>query len=519
MESEGGSGSLAKTEGASSSRPEIPDNRVDVLIRTTTPGTSKDLTLKLELATTVAGLKDIIRAEHKDSPAPKDQVLILAGKVLKDADATLGEVLLKLLHTGGPHSIHLVVKETDPAPAKFKFSERSWSSNGTGAGGSGSGDGRGSSGSGSASATSRQRDGAGTSTRSTTFRRVPRSRPTPEPSSSISAPPPQPQASNVAVVPQGAVAVPYMMVNPVVSAAYSAAFAAMSNGNAHAPLPGMSVPSLASVSPPSTTAGAQPQASTSGAVGQSEQRQQGLGQPPQQALPPFIPAIAFFPLGVPMLVPAATPPQGFQVHQQYIQPTLQPGHQYTPPNTHPPQYPHQPNMPNNAFQGGPIPAPARHHHHHHGPGQPPRRRRRRVVMYRISIRGLLQLILMLTVLYAYTSRGRFLALVGLFCVLYLAARPLRRILSHITRGGVGGGGRPAQGQPRSFIQEILTLVLGFVTSVFPAWNVNVQDEAAFAAAQELVNREDRERARNQPENRNQNENVNAQGGNAHAHQD
>lgn len=555
----------SREEGASSSGADAAESTVQVLIRSANPGQAKDLTLALDKSTTVGGLKELIHRQHKDAPATKDQVLILAGKVLKDADVPVHDLLQNTLHAGGPHSIHLVVqagKEADPEPvpssvgggANFRIGDAG-RGGATGASGTSvSGIAGGTSASVSASASPApspsssarlRNNGSGPSGRSASSssshaRRVYRSRTAaaaiPEASTSGI----QGQGgSNLAVVPQGAVAVPYMMVNPVVSAAYSAAFAAMSTGNAPAaqvPMPGAGMqtfPPPPTVPPQdSSSSNHQSQASTSGepqphpqppAGGpahqqQTQSQQQAVaGNAQQGGLPPLIPAIAFFPLGVPVLVPAANPPQGFQIQNQYVQ-----QQQQGPPSLHPP--PGQ-RMPVNANPPGlqvniqaPLLHRQGHHHHHHGPGQPARRRRRRVIMYRISIRGVLQLVLMLAVLYAYTSRGRFLAVVVTFCVIYLAARPLRRILGQLTHPGPG---RQGIGQPRGIIHEILSLVLGFITSVFPTWNVNVQDEAAFAAAQEMVNREGREQARDRPGN----EVVNGgrpereNNGNAHPHQD
>lgn len=126
-------------------------------------------------------------------------------------------------------------------------------------------------------------------------------------------------------------------------------------------------------------------------------------------------------------------------------------------------------------------------------------------MFRISIRGLLQLVLVLTFLYNYCTKGRFFLLVGLFVMLYMLAGPLRWLLSQISRGpgnhqaGVAGeqvsNQNPNQHQhrPRGFLMEVLMLVVGFVTSLLPTWNINAHDEAAFAAAQEMIMRDgDRE---------------------------
>lgn len=92
------------------------------------------------------------------------------------------------------------------------------------------------------------------------------------------------------------VAVPYMMMNPVVSAAYNAAFAAVyqqpgvQGGGIQLPV---GSPVIGGAGPSSSEA-----PSTTGQIQQNQ----------------LVPAIAFFPLGIPVLVPAAQN-QGFQTGQ------------------------------------------------------------------------------------------------------------------------------------------------------------------------------------------------------------
>lgn len=492
-------------------------DKVDILIRGISPGDSKDVKVTLAVTTTVDGLKKIVQEHHTNKPSPDEQTLIHAGKVLRDGAATIGEIVKHGVHgQTGPFSFHLVVKGKDASPTiPGKLPSRKVLDEPRGGGSMGGGAGP---------------SGADSSYRAPSQRFEGQLPPGGQPLEQQSTSP----AQNVAMMPSGAVAVPYMVVNPVVSAAYGAAFAAVNPNGSNSHANGANTPQGTSMlpmpfmTPPWTVPGQLPQpAPASTSTSSSDPtllptQQNGGTNISQPAFPPLIPAIAFFPLGVPMLVPATAPPHGFQVHPQM---TTQ-----------------MQNQGGNIFPGQmPIPAqPLRqpnlhghHHHHHHPPGvQVPRRRRRRVVMYRISIRAVLQLILMFTLLYAYTPRGRFTLLVGLFCVFYIAARPLRRMLEHLTRGGnmrpghPGHPGQPGQPpQPRGIIHEVLTLVLGFVTSVFPAWNINVQDEAEFAAAQEIVNREERERerererAQNQQQDRAHNAERVEQHGVVHFHQD
>jgi hypothetical protein len=66
------------------------------------------------------------------------------------------------------------------------------------------------------------------------------------------------------------------------------------------------------------------------------------------------------------------------------------------------------------------------------------------------------------------------------------------------RSGRGQGtarARPAVPPRRGVVQELLVFVVGFVTSLLPAWNFNAEDAAAMAAAQEAAAAEERERQR------------------------
>lgn len=118
-------------------------------------------------------------------------------------------------------------------------------------------------------------------------------------------------------------------------------------------------------------------------------------------------------------------------------------------------------------------------------------------MFRISVRGLLQLVLILTFLYNYCTKGRFFLLVGLFVLLYLMAGPLCWLLSRVSahhRGNLARNRedrnlRFQQNGPLGFLMEVAMLVVGFVTSLLPTWNVNAQDEVAFAARQGLEMRD------------------------------
>ncbi|PNH00606.1 hypothetical protein TSOC_013564 [Tetrabaena socialis] len=61
--------------------------------------------------------------------------------------------------------------------------------------------------------------------------------------------------------------------------------------------------------------------------------------------------------------------------------------------------------------------------------------------------------------------------------------------------GGGVGRRPLQ--RRGILHEILVFLVGFITSLLPAWNFNPEDAAAFAAAQAMLAEEERLRQQQQ----------------------
>jgi hypothetical protein len=68
-------------------------------------------------------------------------------------------------------------------------------------------------------------------------------------------------------------------------------------------------------------------------------------------------------------------------------------------------------------------------------------------------------------------------------------------------GGVHGG---VPGQPplpawlqQGLLREVLAVLVSFVTSLFPAWNYNAEDAAVFAAAQEMLAREEQQQRQGQ----------------------
>jgi len=243
---------------------------------------------------------------------------------------------------------------------------------------------------------------------------------------------------------QAQLMMPVMMVNPIVSAAYSAAMAAVYN----------------------------PQAGTSAQPTVLRDQAQGSSSNPQQ---PMVPAIAFFPLGIPVLVPANAQNQGFRLGQESTAAIngSQQVQQRQPPSYQSDGQRQGVNQP----QGmSPLLILLSHLIWAGNQGGLAQHPRRRVVVYRLSLRGLVQLALIIVVLYAYCSPGRFL-LASLLCVLLcIFARPIRRLIHYHYNA------RDADGQPRvrGVMSEILAILLTLISSLFPNWNVNEGIEAGIA---------------------------------------
>lgn len=74
--------------------------------------------------------------------------------------------------------------------------------------------------------------------------------------------------------------------------------------------------------------------------------------------------------------------------------------------------------------------------------------------------------------------------------------------------GVGAGHPP--GQPplpawlqQGLLREVLAVLVSFITSLFPAWNYNAEDAAVFAAAQEMLAREEQQQRQGQAQGQGQ----------------
>lgn len=85
-------------------------NEVELIIRNPNPPThKKDLEIKTNLNITINDLKKKIENEYPGRPPVERQVLIFTGKVLKNPNMTMKEVL-KNANGRGPFSLHLVIQ-------------------------------------------------------------------------------------------------------------------------------------------------------------------------------------------------------------------------------------------------------------------------------------------------------------------------------------------------------------------------------------------------------------------------
>lgn len=491
------SNQLQKQNSGQQQKDEGLQTQVYLLIRS--PDNICDLNLKADLGWTVAQLKDIIQQKCDSHPAVNEQVLIHAGKVLKDPGASLREVL-RTVDGPGPYSMHLVIQNERIGHQNRRgaAAPRGMRTHADRPGGTASGGGHrwghrrrathtqdGAFGQASIAVHPAEAERAGMDIPRTDIR------------------------GQIAMVPSGTMAVPCMMVSPVVLAAYNAAVAAITNSVTEGRVHVGGGPSQGDCAASSGTGAQSGQQSNPFVFAQNlsdAQRQihqlskawqpqssQGTGNDAQllqhnMALwrmpfgAPFIPAMAFFPLCIPMVVPAANSPQHlpYQMYPtstsaRYVQMEggrfiyADPARQQGQVNTH------QMRRMQNQNRGG---------------------RRRRVVMFRISLQALLQLVLMLTVIYSYFSTLWFFLIVGFLLLWGVSANPLQRLLNHLSGRNLRHANRGDQNphenqdQRRGFVMELLTLVVGFITSLVPGWNINAQDDAAFADAQEMMMREE-----------------------------
>lgn len=222
----------------------------------------------------------------------------------------------------------------------------------------------------------------------------------------------------------------------------------------------------------------------------------------------MVPAIAFFPLGVPVLVPTPIPQPLTQQMQSNSDPnylsggqSVQQQQQQLPPRF---QYPRpvnhqQPFLPDNnrryvrvirrevnVHNNNQLDVAANNNNNaignNNNNNNNVRMRRRRVIMYRISVRNLLQFVILMIIFYTCCTRETFILILALGILVYFAAGPIRRIMSYLS---------VTRNENRNFhltvLHEVAAIVLGFVSSLFPGWNIDHQDAVAFEEAQDIVN--------------------------------
>ncbi|GLI58720.1 hypothetical protein VaNZ11_000473, partial [Volvox africanus] len=71
---------------------------------------NQDFSLRFWLDATVGDLQKLLSKIYDGEPAPADQTLIYAGKVLKDSSLRLRDIIIQTDWPAGPHSFHLVIK-------------------------------------------------------------------------------------------------------------------------------------------------------------------------------------------------------------------------------------------------------------------------------------------------------------------------------------------------------------------------------------------------------------------------
>eukprot|EP00873_Tetraselmis_striata_P044659 jgi/Tetstr1/464923/TSEL_009657.t1 len=507
---------------------------VELVIKNASRVSAGDFRLRQPRAASVLALKEALQAAYEGSPRPEEQTLIYAGRVLKDGAMLLSDILKTQVDPDAPHTMHLVIKPqpvasgTPPAPtppqpaqetlpplpdngispvaaliaAEHAALERNIPPT-------------------AANMRELQREAyqamhdeqarrakarleaelaemqaqAAHRTASpappSQASQAPTSAPVvPAPGATSASRPAQALAAESAGQTSASTATAadspqaqYYMMNPVMAAAYQAALAAITGGQAAADAGVMPMPF---VLPPNLAAfGAAPTPDTAQASGAGSSSNQPQAQPypfPYGAMP-----VAISPYSMPFPYPFPYPPP--------------PGADGSaPPPPHGPPAPGWAYPPTAPAPQPPLPPPAAQQ-----PEAPPGRgadagdaaavaaavgaeggggglaqMRVRVRLIRLNVRLLLQVGVFALILYQHCSASRFFMLVIGGLLLYLTALvPMRRMVQAMV-----GGNNPA---PRTgLLRELQMLVLGFLASLLPGWNFNPEDAAAFAAAQEMV---------------------------------
>ncbi|KAL0023201.1 hypothetical protein WJX79_001368 [Trebouxia sp. C0005] len=418
----------------------VQEERVDFVefvIKNPARSTTPPFILRARASSTVSDLKKQLQAEYNGKPDPQTQTIIYAGKVLREESLLVKDFLRPRVDESALHPLHLVIK-TDARPAQQS---------------------------------------------------TPHAHPASSAGPSGYAPPPfQPRAAQQA--PQGP-----QPQNAAMLAAYQAALNTfVNNRNPQQGMYAMHAAPMLAYMPvliPSPYAAMQqgwPQQ-------QQQQHQQqagtsGQGQAPMQGQAP----VQYpYPPFMPMMVPYGMPPpmQGmpgpFRVH------VAGPHHQGAP-TTGPNAGLRQRHMARGPAGGGPGVAeglPAGMFRLRRVPGM-------QVRMVRIDLKALVQMAVVALVLYQHCPPGRFLMLMGGGALLYLTGLgPLQRALQRVVAmalpppmrapqaGQAGAAGQPAASPQWSFLGELQAVIVGFFSSLIPGWNMNAEDAAAFAAAQQM----------------------------------
>mmetsp|Transcript_31874 Transcript_31874/g.70820 ORF Transcript_31874/g.70820 Transcript_31874/m.70820 type:complete len:534 (-) Transcript_31874:428-2029(-) len=465
------------------------------------PASSATFSIEVPLNASLLEVQKMIAESYEGKPQPQEQTIIFAGKVLKDPNVTILQLVEKHVPIEGPHNFHLVVKQqqlqqnqqatSQPPPRAAAAATAASTSRSSAPSETRS----------TSSAAAATQPGASTSSHAGSQAAAPTSAWGAEPGAEFAAFG-SADATAAQMDPLNS-AYPYMFYNPVAAAAYQVAY----NAAYAAALAMTSAPSGSSSQDPAQMREWFQQAIYN----------QGMYAGMAHYFQNLAPAMSFYGIPPSVVAHALSAAQGAAGEAGA-------GAARTAPITV-------------TFtglrqrRGAGVPAAAAAHAHQQRP------RRQRVFTLRISARTVLQVLVFAMVLYQHFTLRRFVALVVGGLVLYLTASwaPLRRFLLGMTHppeqrpaaqprvqaadaaaAPVPGAAQPAdQGQAqaaaqapanpaqaapaapqrpqRGILQEIAVVLIGFLTSLLPAWNYNPEDAAAFAAAQEMIAREERAR--------------------------
>ncbi|KAL3137454.1 hypothetical protein ABBQ38_004745 [Trebouxia sp. C0009 RCD-2024] len=466
---------------------------VEFIIKNPTGANSLTFTLRATSASTVLDLKKQLQTQYPGNPDSQSQTIIYAGKVLREDDLCVKDFLRPKLEESIAHSLHLVIKDSKSQAHQAPHPPTHFS---TSAGPSGY--------------------------NPPAFQ----PRPTPPGAQTHTA-----QAQNAQ--PQ----------NAAMLAAYQAALNTFVNNRQ----PQQAAPQGSQQASSSAQNGAHPGLAAQPQPVQGQQPSHGNAAAQDQgAMYPVHapPMLAYIPVLVPnpyAAMPHAwpQPQQQQQQHQAQQQQSMaghgQPVMQYPYPPFTPMWLPYGMPPPGQGMPPGPFRMHVAGPHHPGAPRPPPNaawrvgprqrhagqipaggvpgvadgmpanilRARRgaglHVRLVRIDLKALVQLAVVGLVLYQHCPPGRFLMLMGVGALLYLTGLgPLQRALQRLVAlalpapmrtpqaGGQGAPVGPPPAAPQwTLFGELQAVVVGFFSSLIPGWNMNAEDAAAFAAAQQM----------------------------------